>query len=836
MREHPALRAVFQEPETAPYSERDRNVISLEHTTSLSLARALAVGCLSRLDPDLQSVDIWDPAVGSGFSGFMLCDALQSAGVQVRFRGQDVNEAAVTVSNRRFTAPIDAVIARGSTIEHDMFPRFRADLVIVDAPWGMDWRNSASAVRSRQGSGAFDFGLPAYTDSAWLFISLALEKLRSAAEGGGRVAALISPGALSIGGSTGAIRRQIVDAGLLESVTRLPVGLAPNTSIPLYLVTFTNQGEKAGRGEVMIADMQTQFTTERGRRSVPIPAFQDLEAGLRTGRPGARNRTIPIRQLTRREARLSRLSGDGHRLSWRVTSYNDTAIDARFLEARYGSESRVELDGEAREIVDFDPSRIFGDGSGDLARSIEAKGWPTRRLIGFLARGPEPASAQNRGVRQRQIFVPTTQKGKVAVDTADVESGGRVLSLQLDPDEMDPRFLAAWLNSEQGVMSRRRAIDAASSGAVLRALRSDTNSLMRWADEVIVPVPARATQVDLASADERLGSFQAELRIQRERIWASPESADEVVSRLSSAFDDSLSAWLDQLPFPIASALWTAETAQPSGEQQRSYFHAWEAIVAFHATVLLSASRSVPGGSSEIEGAIQRTLQRNRVGIGRASLGTWAIIIEKTSKEFRDALSSGDADDVARVRRAFGDLSRAGIERLISKQVIKKFRDLTTKRNQWLGHTGYTPEEESKAQIVSLVTDLSELRELLGDVWAQLFLVRAGSAKRGHDGWTQSAEVAVGTRTPFAVQDFEVGDPMIDGCLYLLRDGSESPLRLIPFVQLRATPDGAQYTSYFYSRTDGSSVRMVSYQYGPEREIQDDVERFRDAFGSLARE
>jgi hypothetical protein len=158
---------------------------------------------------------------------------------------------------------------------------------------------------------------------------------------------------------------------------------------------------------------------------------------------------------------------------------------------------------------------------------------------------------------------------------------------------------------------------------------------------------------------------------------------------------------------------------------------------------------------------------------------------------------------------------------------------VNTKRNRWLGHTGYTSDEEWRAQVVSLVSDLSELRQILGNVWAQLLLVRAGGSKLRRDGRVQTAEVAVGTRSPFKTRDFIVGDEMIDGDLYLAKDGSQSPLPLGQFVQLRAAPQDAQYTTYFYNRTEGASVRMVSYQHGPESEIQDDAEGFRSAFGGL---
>lgn len=832
--QHPAVQAALEGSGSVPPTNGVERQLDESQTTSLSLARALAVGCFSGLDPSLTSVNVWDPAAGSGFAGFLLANALKSADVLVQYRGQDISDAAVSASRRRLETIADAEIALGNTLEYDAFNGFEADLVIVDAPWGMDWRSSSSAVEARQASGAFGFGVPQSSDSTWLFISLALEKLRPPADGGGRVSALVNPSALSAGGKSGAVRRRIVDASLLESITRLPEGLAPNTSIPLYLLTFTNRVSDQGQGKAKIADLQTQFTTERRHRSMPVSALLELETGLRTGKSGPRNRTISTRQLIRREAKLSRVTGGGHRLSWRVTTYNDTAVDDRLFASRYGPDAGVSLDEEPREVLDLDPGHVFGDGSRELLKDMEAKGWPCRRLSSLLAREPEAVNDSIGEAPEGRLFIPTTQAGKVSAELSHTATSGRILSIRLDGELLHPSFLAAWLNSEQGVASRRWAIDASSSGTHLITLRSDASSLMRWADELIIPVPARSAQLALASADEQLSSFQAELSSQRATIWAVPDSAEEVVNRIAHAFDDSLSAWLDQLPFPVASALWTAETAASPGEQQRAYLHAWEAIVTFHATVLLSASRSDPGSSSEVEAAIRQTLQEQHLSIERASFGTWVVIIERTSKDLRRALDNDDVDEAARIRRAFGDLGRTGIERLISKDVVKKFRELNNKRNRWLGHTGYTSDEEWRAQVLSLVSDLRDLRQLLGNVWAQLVLVRAGTAKRGRGGLVQSAEVAVGTRSPFATKDFTVGDLMLDGELYLVKEGSQSPLRLGHFVQLRAAPSNAQYTSYFYNRTEGASVRMVSYQYGPDSELRDDVESFRDEFGALA--
>jgi type I restriction enzyme M protein len=101
------------------------------------------------------------------------------------------------------------------------------------------------------------------------------------------------------------------------------------------------------------------------------------------------------------------------------------------------------------------------------------------------------------------------------------------------------------------------------------------------------------------------------------------------------------------------------------------------------------------------------------------------------------------------------------------------------------------------------------------------------------DGYVQTAEVALGNTSPFRKNSYRVGEPMVAGDLYLVKDGSESPLQLLQFVQLKPAPRDAQYTTYFYNRTEGSTVRLVSFQQGSESELQESLTRYRDDFGGL---
>lgn len=57
---HPAIRTVLQDSNAVQYSDSNRGPVALSLATSVSLARALAVGGLSRLDPSLTTVDVWE--------------------------------------------------------------------------------------------------------------------------------------------------------------------------------------------------------------------------------------------------------------------------------------------------------------------------------------------------------------------------------------------------------------------------------------------------------------------------------------------------------------------------------------------------------------------------------------------------------------------------------------------------------------------------------------------------------------------------------------------------------------------------------------------------------
>jgi len=56
--------------------------------------------------------------------------------------------------------------------------------------------------------------------------------------------------------------------------------------------------------------------------------------------------------------------------------------------------------------------------------------------------------------------------------------------------------------------------------------------------------------------------------------------------------------------------------------------------------------------------------------------------------------------------------------------------------------------------------------------------------------------------------------------LYLLHKDQLKPVKLLPFVQLRGSPEEEKNAIYFYNRCEGDNIRLVSYHYEKQGELK----------------
>jgi len=88
-----------------------------------------------------------------------------------------------------------------------------------------------------------------------------------------------------------------------------------------------------------------------------------------------------------------------------------------------------------------------------------------------------------------------------------------------------------------------------------------------------------------------------------------------------------------------------------------------------------------------------------------------------------------------------------------------------------------------------------------------------------------TAMILKGPNSAFRRQQVKLTEALDTARLYLIDDGNDRALELVPFIRVIAATTG-QDACYFYNRIDGAEVRWVSYHFHPEPELQlpdDDV-------------
>ena len=74
---------------------------------------------------------------------------------------------------------------------------------------------------------------------------------------------------------------------------------------------------------------------------------------------------------------------------------------------------------------------------------------------------------------------------------------------------------------------------------------------------------------------------------------------------------------------------------------------------------------------------------------------------------------------------------------------------------------------------------------------------------------------------------------MEDEKLYLLHANQQTPVELVPFVRMLASPEQEQNACYFYNRQEGNQVRWVSYHFDNQPEVYRPAEEVTSAISLI---
>ena len=217
-----------------------------------------------------EGVSIYDPVCGTGT---MLVVAGEKAkkyvihqdnislyGQEIAMLPCAIAEALVLLSGNS-----NSSIKYGNTLTEDMFANDHFQYILADNPFGVSWRPIQDRIRMEcvNIAGRFSIGLPAVSDSQFLFIEHIISKMSPV----GSRAAFISNGSALWSGNAQSgesrIRRWMFENDLVETIIALPSGAHTVANIPIYLWILSNKKNEAQKGKVRLIDASSLVSKDR---------------------------------------------------------------------------------------------------------------------------------------------------------------------------------------------------------------------------------------------------------------------------------------------------------------------------------------------------------------------------------------------------------------------------------------------------------------------------------------------------------------------------------------------------------------------------------------------
>lgn len=215
-------------------------------------------------------IQIYDGACGTGGMLSIAYERIKQLNNtnEVFTSGQEINPQtyAICKSDMLLKGGKNSSIRFGSTLSNDQFPDEQFDYIIMNPPFGREWKKDKDEVEKeykRGFAGRFGAGLPAVSDSQMLFLQNAISKMKPT---GSKVAIIHNGSPLFTGDAESGpseIRKYLIENDLLEAIIQLPNDIFYNTGITTYIWLLSNKKSKERQGKVQLINANEMFTKRR---------------------------------------------------------------------------------------------------------------------------------------------------------------------------------------------------------------------------------------------------------------------------------------------------------------------------------------------------------------------------------------------------------------------------------------------------------------------------------------------------------------------------------------------------------------------------------------------
>jgi N-6 DNA methylase len=218
---------------------------------------------------------VYDGACGTGgiLSASMEYASKLNSSSKMIVYGQELNDQtyAICKADMLIKGENSNNIRKGNTLSDDKFPDEKFDFIMMNPPFGREWKSEKDAVEAeaKEGvNGRFPAGTPAISDSQLLFLENAASKMKPE----GSKIAIIHNGSALFKGDAGSgeseIRRYIIENDLLDCIIQLPNDMFYNTGIATYIWVLNNKKPEHRQGKVQLINANTDTLYKKMRKNL----------------------------------------------------------------------------------------------------------------------------------------------------------------------------------------------------------------------------------------------------------------------------------------------------------------------------------------------------------------------------------------------------------------------------------------------------------------------------------------------------------------------------------------------------------------------------------------
>jgi hypothetical protein len=287
---------------------------------------------------------------------------------------------------------------------------------------------------------------------------------------------------------------------------------------------------------------------------------------------------------------------------------------------------------------------------------------------------------------------------------------------------------------------------------------------------------------------------------------------------------ESVEAWLETLPFPLASILQRYNASINPEHKVAHLLNFFEATTQFLGTLMTSAFHSDQQFFQAHKREWFETGKDNPHSLARSAFGEWVVRCQRLAKTTRQMLSSEKEEDQNRCLSLYRVSDREGIGAVADKNLYAVLEKTSRYRNNWKGHGGIIAKKEHDYRLTLLKEELTRLRAIIGTVFEDWWLVRPGSNLYTAGLYYYEVSKLMGSRQIFREEKIETSTAMDANDLYFFDITSRQPLQLLHFFRMMPVPESVTLACYFFNRLDKKDARWVSYHFeGKAERVESDA-------------